>query len=162
MLKIGGTLALRSESMTKKLWQLLQKIGIYIMNEFNNGEHIFKVTRYIEGNSKAIRSKDKPTELTDEMKKFSIEVEIKKEEVKDYIKDTKLIKWNLKKVYTLVYGKFTESAHTMIKTDKEHEMKSKSFDHEWILEKVNKIVLGLDIKVNFAYLVIQQQWILCF
>ena len=59
----------------------------------------------------------------------------------------KLIKSNLKKVYTLIYGNCTDSVQTMIEADKEHKMKSKSFDHEWILEKVKKIVSGLDTKV---------------
>ena len=69
------------------------------MNKFNNGDHIFEVTKKnTRGHSVANRRRKNPTELTDEMKKSSIKVEIKKEEVKDYVKDMKLIKSNLKKV----------------------------------------------------------------
>ena len=46
-----------------------------MMNEFNNGEHIVEVTKKpSEDMIKQFEAKSKPTELTDEMKKSSIEV----------------------------------------------------------------------------------------
>ena len=75
-------------------------------------------------------------------------MEIYKEEKKDYVKDLKLLKANLKKVYGIVYGNCTESVQTMIKTDSEYNEKSKKFDHGCLLEKVKTIVSGLDTKVN--------------
>ena len=61
----------------------------------------------------------KPVELTDEEKESSIKVEIKNEEIKDYVRDLKTIKSNLKKVYTLVFGNCTDGVKTMLKADKE-------------------------------------------
>ena len=75
-------------------------------------------------------------------------MEIKKEEIKDYVRDLKTIKSNLKKVYTLVFGNCTDGVKTMLKADKEYASKSKVFDHAWIIDKVKTIVLGLDTKVN--------------
>ena len=58
-----------------------------------------------------------------------MEREIKKEEIKDCVKDLKIIKSNLKKVYTLVFGNCTDGVKAMSKADKEHLVNSKDFDH---------------------------------
>ena len=91
---------------------------------------------------------NKPVELSEAEKKSTIDAEIKKEEIKDYVKDLKLIKSNLKKIYNLVYGNCTDSVRTMVKTDDNYESKSLIFDHEWLFKKVKMIVSGLDTKVN--------------
>ena len=41
-----------------------------------------------------------------------------------------------------------DGVKTMLKADKEYLVKSKTFDHAWIIDKVKVIVLGLDTKVN--------------
>ena len=56
-------------------------------------------------------------------------VEIHNEEIKEDVKDLKILKSNLKKLYSLVYGNFTESVQTMLKADREYEEKSKDFDY---------------------------------
>ena len=58
------------------------------------------------------------------------------------------MKSNLKKLYGLVFGDFTESVQTMIRTDSEHDEKAKVFDHAWLLQKLKTIVSSLDAKVN--------------
>ena len=60
----------------------------------------------------------------------------------------KLVKSNLKKINNLVYGNCADSVRTMLKTDHEHESKSRSFDHGWFFKKVKMIASGLDTKVN--------------
>ena len=91
---------------------------------------------------------NKPVELTEDEKKSTIDVEIKKEEIKEYVKDLKTIKSNLKKIYTLTFGNCTEGVKTMLRADSDFTVKSKVFDQAWILEKVKIIVLGLDTKIN--------------
>ena len=140
--KIGGVLALRSENMTKKVNYdiFCEKLGIYIMNEFKGGENVVEATK-----NQAIdiissfEKENKPVELTEDEKKSIIDVEIKKEEIKEYVKDLKLVKSNLKKIYNLVYGNCTDSVRTMLKTDDDYESKSTIFDHRWLFRKV-----GLD------------------
>ena len=58
----------------------------------------------------------------------SINAKLNKEEIKEYIKDLRLIKSNLKKIHTLVFGKCTDGVKIMLKADKEYTDKSKSFD----------------------------------
>ena len=149
--KIGGILALRSENMTKKVnFDIFcEKLGIYVMNEFKGGENVVEVTkRQTTDIISSFEKENKPIELTNEEKNNTIDVEIKKEEIKEYVKDLKLIKSNLKKIYNLVYGNCTESVRTMLKTDKDYEAKSTIFDHRWLFKKVKMIVSGLDTEIN--------------
>ena len=148
---VGGILGLRSENMIKKVNydQFCEKLYTYIVNNFKNGDAIVEVTR----NCSAPIIDDfivthKPKELSDEDKKSDIEVEIKREEIKEFVKGLSLVKSNLKKLYTLVYGNCTDGAHTMLKADSEYDEKSRVFDYEWLFKKVKSIVSGLDTKVN--------------
>ena len=127
-----------SENMTNKVNydSFCEKLNIFIMNEFKGGENVVEVTQNPSIDIISFFENDnKPEELTEEEKKSTIDREIKKEEIKDYVKDLKLIKSNLKKVYNLIYGNCTESVQTMIKTDSKYEDKSKTFDYKWILKK---------------------------
>ena len=90
----------------------------------------------------------KPKDLSDEERKSDIEDKIKREEIKEFVKNLSLAKSNLKKIYTLVYGNCTDGVHTMLKSDARYEEKSKVFDYEWLFKKVKSIVSGLDTKVN--------------
>ena len=121
----------------------------YIIKNLNGGECI------VEGikNTKldvidAFKAQNKPNELSDAEKASSIEVEIKKEEIKEYVKKLNLTKSNLKKIYGVIYGNCTESVQAMIKTDADYETKSKDFECQWLLDKVKIIVSGLDTKSN--------------
>ena len=69
--KIGGILGLRSENMTNKVSYDIfrEKLSIYVMNEFKNGEHIVEVTRDpLVDILKSHNDKFKLKELTDEEK----------------------------------------------------------------------------------------------
>ena len=149
--KLGAILALRSENITLKTNydRFLEKLATCIVNELKDGDFIVEITK--NPKVKIIENfvhNNKPTELSDDEKEFTVDVEIHKEEIKEYVKDLKLMKGNLKKVYTIVFGNCTDSVQTMIKTDSEYEEKSKTFDHAWLFEKVKTIVSGLDTKVN--------------
>lgn len=103
--KTGGILALRSENVTKKINydMFCEKLDTYIMNEFKNGDALFDVT--IDHNFNVINffeKHNKPVELTNNEKKSTVDVEIHKEEIKEYIKDLKTVKSNLKKIYILI------------------------------------------------------------
>ena len=119
------------------------------MKEFKNGENVIQVTKDPSENVVMnFEAYCKPKELTDEEKKSSVETEIKKEKIKEYVKDLKTMKSNLKKMYNLVYGNCTDSVQTMLKAENDFEVKSKVFDYKWIFLKVKLIVSGLDTKVN--------------
>ena len=58
------------------------------MTEFKNGEHVLEITK--NPDTKIIedfQKENKPVQLTDEEKESSIDVEIKKEEIKEYVKN---------------------------------------------------------------------------
>ena len=96
------------------------------MNEFKNGDAVVEVTKDhtfdVIGN---FERENKPSELTVEEKRSAVDVEIHREEIKEYVKDLKTIKSNLKKIYSLIYGNCTNSVQTMSTVDGEHEAKSK-------------------------------------
>ena len=133
--KIRGALALHSKNVTKKVNYdaFCGILGTYIMNKFKNGENIVEVTKNPEVDIITESANDnKPAELIDEKKTLPIGIDIKRNEVKDYVKGLKLLKSNLKKIYSLVYGNSTDRVKTMLKVDNNFEEKSKSFDHFWI------------------------------
>ena len=119
------------------------------MNELTSSEAVLEVTKNHDADVIAIyKRKHKPSELTAEEKKSTVDFEIHKEEIKDYVKELKILKSNLKKIYSLVYRNCTDSVQTMLKADEEYEEKSKDFDHAWLFKKIKIIVSGLDTKVN--------------
>ena len=119
----------------------LEKLGIYIMTELKNGENVVEITETPDTKIIAdFEATYKLNKLTDEEKKSMIDVEIEREEIKEYVKDLKTIKSNLKKIYTLFFGNCTDGVKNMLKADKEFVTRSKTFDHAWIIEKVKTIV----------------------
>ena len=67
------------------------------MTEFKNGDDIFQVTKIHDTDvTESFKVKNKPNSLTEEEKRDSVNVEIHKEEIKEYVKDLKILKVNLK------------------------------------------------------------------
>ena len=103
----------------------MEKLAIYIINELKNGDSIIEVTKNPNATIiKDFQKDNKPKELSDEDKKSTVDVEIHKEEIKEYVKDLKQLRTNLKKIYGIVFGNCTESVQTMVCTDSEYEEKS--------------------------------------
>ena len=51
------------------------------------------------------KKEKKPKDLTDEERKSEVEVEVKKKEIKAYVRDLKILVSNIKKIYSLVFWK---------------------------------------------------------
>ena len=103
--QIGGVLGLRSENVSKKLNydNFCEKLGIYVMNKLKSGETVVVVTKNYDADVINIfKTKHKPSELTAEEKKSTVDLNIHREEIKDYLKELKILKSNLKK-YTVWY-----------------------------------------------------------
>ena len=165
--KIGGVMGLRSENVTKKINydSFCEKLGIYVMNELRDGDAIVEATKNPAADIISDFEMNNKPQAVDSTAS-DVDKEIHKEEIKEYVKDRKLIKSNLKKVYSLMYGNCTESLQTMLRADSEFELKSKTLDHKWLFEKVKTIVSGLDTKVNlrvslhdvmFNFILLKQQ-----
>ena len=56
------------------------------------------------------------------------------------------IKENTNKIYGIVFGQCTPSLQPVLKGVTEYENKSKDCDFLWLLEEVNKITAGVDVK----------------
>ena len=111
--KIGGILALRSENITNNVTydKFCEKLKAYIMNKFKGGENIVEVTKNPSVNIiSAFDVNSTPKNLTKEGKESDIDVELKKEEIKE-LKDLKLIKSNLRQSTTW----YTEIVQTVFK-----------------------------------------------
>ena len=140
---------MRSENVAKKASynKFCEKLRTYTMKEFRGGEYVIDVTKDPNDDTlKSFATPKKPIDPTAAEENSDIEVEIKKEEVKEYVKQLTRIKSNLKKMYVLVFGNSTDGVQTMLKVDKVFEAKSKKFNCSWILLKT--ITSGLDTKVN--------------
>ena len=149
--KIGGILALRSENVTKKVNYdiFCEKLYIYVMNELKDGNVIVQVVKNPETNIiDGFEKNNKPKELSVAASTSTVDKEIHKEEIEEYVKDLKQIKANLKKLYGLICGNCTKDVYTVLKADTDFEGKLKVFDYKWLLNKVKTIVSGLDTKVN--------------
>jgi len=148
--QIGGVLALRSENTTRKVPYevFLKKLETYIMNEMKQGGHLVGITKNPNADVIAdFESAYKPADV-DETTATSVENEIQKETIKEYVKDFKLLKSNLKKAYSLMYGNCNDGVQAQIKADTDYGAKSKIFDYKWLFKKAKKVVSGLDSKVN--------------
>ena len=80
-------------------------------------------------------------------KQSEVDKDMRKEKIKECVKDLKTIQRNLKKIYTLVYRNCVQ---TVIKANEEFEEKLKVFDHEWLFTKVKTTLSGLDTKVKLC------------
>ena len=106
------------------------------MTESKNGGTIFLVTKeHNEDLMEIFKTENKPRSLTNKEKLDSANMKMHKEEIKERVKELKIIKSNLKKLLSVIYGNCTENAQTMLKEDKEHEDKSSDFDCAWMLKK---------------------------
>ena len=96
--KIGGVLGLCSENVTKKINydSFCEKLGIYVMNELKEGDAIVEVTKNPKADILSTFEADNKPDPVDSSAS-DVDKEIHKEEVKEYVKDRKLIRSNLKK-----------------------------------------------------------------
>ena len=119
------------------------------MKEMKYGENIVELARDPDAEVlESFEDRQQPKELTDKEKKSDTNKEIKRKQVKDYVKQLKVVKSNLKNIYSLVFGNCSEGVHTMMKAEKGYNHKSKDFYCKWTLLKAKTIVLGLDTKTN--------------
>ena len=98
---IGGVLALRSKNVAIKTNydKFCEKFETYLMKQLKGGEHVIEILK--DPNIDILntyKSVNKPADLTDEEKKSDVEVEIKKEEIKEFVKQVTAVKSNQKKI----------------------------------------------------------------
>ena len=113
-------MALCSENMNKKVNydRFLEKLAIYVVDEFKYGDSIVEVTK--DPNAAIVddfQKENKPEELRGEAKESTVNVETHKEQTKGCLKNLKQLKSNLKNLHGTVSVNREESMKTMIRTD---------------------------------------------
>ena len=85
------------EDVTKKINydSFCEKLGIYVMNELKDGDAVVEVTRNPKADIISEFEKNNKPEAIDSTAS-DVDKEIHKEEIKEYVKDRKLIKSNLR------------------------------------------------------------------
>ena len=92
------------------------------MNNFKNGDDIVEVTKNPQTDIiENFKTAHKLEELTNEENSSSIKTEIEKEETKEFAKNLNIVKSNIKKIYTLLYGNYIEGVQTMLKADADYK-----------------------------------------
>ena len=92
------------------------------MNDFKNGDAIVEVTKNTQTDIiENFKTAHKPKELTGEEKSSSIKTEITKDETKEFVKNSNIVRYNMKYIYSLLYGNCTEGVQTMLKADADYK-----------------------------------------
>ena len=97
--KIIVVLGLQNENVDKKvsLTVFCERIGTYIMKEYTNGEDVITVTKDMDLDViEEFKKEQKSVASTNEEKKSEVDVEIKKEEIKTYVRHLKILESNMK------------------------------------------------------------------
>ena len=98
---IGGVLALRSENVAVKTSydKFCEKLETYLMKQLKGGEHVIEILKDLNIDIlSTYKIINKPADLTAEEKKSDVEVEIKKEEIKEFVKQVTAVKSNQKNI----------------------------------------------------------------
>ena len=151
--EIIAVLGLQNENVDKKvsLTVFCERIGTYIMKEYTNGEDVITVTKDMDLDIiEEFKKEQKSVASTNEEKISEVDVEIKKEEIKTYVRHLKILESNMKKPYSPVFDNCTDGARNMFKSEELYEQNSICFDSVWIFKRCNSIISGIDTKVEIS------------
>ena len=98
---MNGVLGLRTKKVDKKVtFEIFcEKLDTYIMRELKNGEAVVVVTRDKKTVPLVVFNKENiPDELTGKDQKLDVVKDIKKEEIREFVRDTMTLTSNLEKI----------------------------------------------------------------
>ena len=149
---IGFILGLRSEKFDKKVqFQVfLEKLGTYIVSNLKDGGDIQPLYATLTDPSENFTSKYKPIkpEYDDIGEVDEVDMEIYREEVKQFVQRKINMRRNLEKTYGLVWGQCSAALQTYIKGLLYYETSSSKFDALWLLREIKKATSGINDKAN--------------
>ena len=129
---VGAILALKLEKFHKKLpyEQFIDKINQFVLGNYKDGSDIKCLIKKLENPMEALK-KYRPDEI--EKDASSVEKEIQKEEIKQYVARKTNLRRNIEKVFGLIWGQTSSSLQAYIKGLSEYEEKNDVFDVAWLL-----------------------------
>ena len=143
-MKISDTfLALHSEKFDKKVqFQVfLEKLGTYIVSNLKDGGDIQPLYANLVDPNDNFTVKYKPTkpdhDASGEMDE--VDLEIYREEVKQFVQRKTNMRRNLEKTYGLIWGQCLAGLQTYIKGLSYYETASSVFDPLWLLREIKKV-----------------------
>ena len=77
-----------------------------------------------------------------------LEIEIQKEEIKEYVKRVRVLKSNMGTMYAIMWGQCSEDMKNKVKAVADYHEKTEANDCVWLLKKVRGISMKFDEKCN--------------
>ena len=152
---LGYILALRSEKFDKEVpFQVfMEKLATYVVSHLKDGGDIQVIFTDMKVPTKSFNELHKP--VKPEKGKSSkdddvdeVDLEIYKEEVKQFVQRKMNLRRNMEKSYSLVWGQCSNGLQTYLKGLYSYETRAKIFDLLWLLRELKKATSGIDDRSN--------------
>ena len=148
--EIDGVLGLRTEWLDKKMSYstFMEKMVEYVLREFTNANDVLSLVRDEVNPTDDFETNNLPKDLSDTDKKSEVKVAIQQQRIKLYVTREMELDNNVRKIYGLVKGQCSHSLKTILKQEKEYEIKDRSQDVLWLMKTLKALTSGLDNKSN--------------
>ena len=152
---LGYILALRSEKFDKNVsFQIfMEKLATYVVSHLKDGGDIQAIFTEMKDPTKSFNELHKPTkpkkdESSEESDIDEVDLEIYKEEVKQFVQRKMNLRQNIENSYGLVWGQCSNGLQTYIKGLFPYESQAKVFNLLWLLRELKKATSGIDDRSN--------------
>ena len=159
--EIGGVLGMRHEKMKNKVVfdEFIEKFVIYLTANMTGAKDVIKTVLDRDDTFKRI-DVDMPKDLSDQDATSTVKVLLKTEEVKKFGNRRQLARDNLVKIYGLIWGQCSSGLQTSLKGEQGYDAAVDDHDVLWLLENVQKVVAGVDMKANKLF--VEQETLITF
>ena len=150
---LGVILALQIEHFNKKLpfHQFIEKEDFYIVTNFKDRGDLYLLFHGLINLVDTILKKHKPIKplkKEDNGASDDVDLEIYKEEIKEFVQRKMNLHRNMEKTYGLVWGQYSTALQSFVKGISDFEECSAAFDIIWLLTELKMAISGIDNKAN--------------
>ena len=150
---VGVILALRSERFDKKVsfQEFTDKVANYVVINFKDGGDIQPLFTDLIDPTSEFQAKNKPIKPEgneEEENPDEVDLEIYKEEVKQFVQRKMNLRRNLEKSYGLIWGQCSAGLQAYVKGTSAYATMSVIFNVVWLLHELKKATSGIDDKAN--------------
>ena len=150
--EIGVLLALRSEKFKKKVqFQVfIEKFSTYVISNLKDRGDIQCMYKDFKDPTSDFQTMNKPIkpDPSTDPNVDEVDVDLYKEEVKQFVQHKMNLRRNIEKSYGLIWGQCSAGLKQYIKGLADYESKSIKFDAVWLLRDLKKAMSGIDNKAN--------------
>ena len=145
---------MRVEQLNKKLpfHQFVEKVYYHAVTTYKDGGDLHPLFFEFENPLNSLVNKHwpikrEPVDYKDETVD-EVDLEIYKEEIKQFMQRKLNLRRNTEKAYDLIWGQCSAALQAFIKGLSEYKDHAASFDTIWLLKELKKETSGIDSKVN--------------